>query len=77
MTMDERITKNPAKRKALMEGGIGTFVFTGSSLPQRSFYKIVSFVMAVAEEIVDHAARTQRPFIIGISDRGKFSRLDT
>lgn len=76
MTMDERITRNPAKRKALLDGHIGTFVFTGSSLPRRSFYKIVAFVMEVAEDIVEHAARTQRPFIMGISDRGKFIRLD-
>lgn len=76
MTMDERITRNPVKRKALLEGGIGTFVFTGSSLAQRSFYKIVAFVMTVAEEILESAARTRRPFIIGISDRAKFSRLD-
>lgn len=76
MTMDERITRNPAKRRALRDGGIGTFVFTGSSLPRRSFYKIVSFVMGVAEEIVEHAARTPRPFIIGISDRSKVTRLD-
>ena len=76
MTMDERITRNPVKRKALLDGHIGTFVFTGSSLAQRSFYKIVSFVMAVAEEILEHAAHTPRPFIIGISDRARFTRLD-
>ena len=76
MTLDERITRNPAKRKALLDGSIGTFVFTGSSLPRRSFYKIVAFVMTVAEEIIEHAARTGRPFIIGISDRAKFDRLD-
>lgn len=76
MTLDERITRNPAKRKALLEGGIGTFVFTGSSLARRSFYKIVAFVMEVAEEILLHADRTPRPFIVGISDRGKFNRLD-
>lgn len=76
MTMDERITRNPAKRSALRDGRIGTFVFTGSSLPRRSFYKIISFVMGVAEEIVDHAGRSQRPFIIGISDQGKFKSLD-
>ncbi|MGH6954080.1 MAG: hypothetical protein ACREGL_07860 [Alphaproteobacteria bacterium] len=76
MTLDERITRNPAKRQALLEGGIGTFVFTGSSLARRSFYKIVAFVMEVAEEILLHADRTPRPFIVGISDRGKFNRLD-
>jgi hypothetical protein len=76
MTLDERITRNPAKRRALMEGGMGTFVFTGSSLPRRSFYKITGFVMEAAEEILEHAARTRRPFIIGISDRRKFTRLD-
>lgn len=75
MTMDERITRNPAKRRALLDGRVGTVVFTGSSLPRRSFYKIVAFVMDVAEEIVEHAARTQPPFIIGISDRAKFSSL--
>lgn len=56
MTMDERITRNPAKRRALMDGRIGTFVFTGSSLPRRSFYRIVSFVMEVAEDILEQAA---------------------
>lgn len=76
VTMDERIARNPAKRKALKDGQIGTFVFTGSSLPRRTFYKIVAFVMGVAEEILEHAASTARPFIIGISDRGKFSPLD-
>ncbi|MFQ6045693.1 MAG: hypothetical protein ACE5PT_04940 [Gemmatimonadales bacterium] len=76
MTMDEHITRNPAKRRALMDGRIGTFVFTGSSLPRRSFYKIVSFVMGVAEDILEHATRTRPPFIIGISDRRKFRRLD-
>jgi hypothetical protein len=77
MTMDERITRNPAKRRALREGKIGTFVFAGSSLPRRSFYKIVSFVMGVAEEIVEQAGRTPRPFIIGISDQGKSKELNT
>ena len=76
VTMDERMTRNPAKRKALIEGHLGAFVFTGSSLPQRSFSKIAAFVLQVADEIVEHAARMRRPFIIGISDRGKFSRLD-
>jgi len=32
--------------------------------------------MAIAEEILERAVRTKRPFIIGISDRGKFDRLD-
>ena len=76
MTLDERITRNPAKRKALQEGGIGTFVFTGSSLARRSYYKITAFVMDVAEEILEHAGRHSPPFIIGISDRAKFTRLD-
>lgn len=75
MTLDERITRNPAKRRALLDGGIGTFVFTGSSLPRRSFYKITAFVMEIAEEILEHAGRTKRPFIVGISDRKKFTLL--
>jgi hypothetical protein len=75
VTMDERITRNPAKRRALIDGDIGTFVFTGSSLPRRSFYKIASFVMGVAEEILEHAAQTRRPFIIRISDKGRLTPL--
>ena len=75
ITLDEALTRNPAKRRALMEGGVGTFVFTGSSLARRSFFKIVAFVMDVAEELLEHAERTRRPFILGISDKKKFKVL--
>src|SRR3989449_7206343 len=71
----DALTRNPAKRRALMEGGVGTFVFTGSSLARRSFFKIVAFVMDVAEELLEHAERTRRPFILGISDKKKFKVL--
>jgi hypothetical protein len=75
VTLDQGITRNPAKREALLQGGVGTFVFTGSAIGTLGYYKIVAFVMSIAEEMFDSAQRTKRPFIYGISDRKKFDKL--
>jgi len=75
VTLDQGITRNPAKREALIQGRVGTFAFTGSAVGNLSYYKVVAFVMSIAEEMFDLAERTSRPFIFGISDRRKFKSL--
>ena len=70
------MSKRPAQREAILESGIGAFVFRGSGLPERSFRKIAAFVLDVSDEIIEKASKTTKPFIWGISDHKKFERLD-
>jgi predicted nuclease of predicted toxin-antitoxin system len=76
ITLDAKMSKRPAQRQAIIDARLGVFVFTGSSLAQRSFREIASFVLGVADSILDLARTTKRPFIWGISDRRVFGRLD-
>ncbi len=76
ITLDAKMSKHPAQRQAILDAGLGVFVFTGSSLAQRSFREIVAFVIGVTDTILDKAQTTKRPFIWGISDRRVFARLD-
>jgi len=76
VTLDAKMSKRPAQRQAILDAGLGVFVFTGSSLAQRSFREIVSFVLSVTDAILAKAQATKRPFIWGISDRRAFDRLD-
>lgn len=77
ITLDAKMARRPAQRRAILDAGLGVFVFTGTSLAQRSFREIASFVLSVADRILDKAGTTKRPFIWGISDRRVFDRLDT
>jgi hypothetical protein len=76
VTLDKKMTRNPAQRQAMLDAGLGVFVFTGSSLGQRPFRAIVSVVLGVTDDILRIAGTTPRPFIWGISDQRKFNRLD-
>ncbi len=76
ITLDTKMTKRPQQRAAMLGAGIGVFVFTGRSLPQRTFREIAATVLAVTDGIVRKASETDRPFIWGISDQRKFDRLD-
>lgn len=76
ITLDAKMARRPAQRRAILDAGLGVFVFTGTSLAQRSFREIASFVLGVADAILDKARTTKRPFIWGISDRKVFGRLD-
>ena len=72
VTLDQGISRNPAKRRALIAGGVGAFVFTGSAIGNLSFFKIAAFVLSIAEEMLDHASRTKRPFILAMSPEQRF-----
>lgn len=76
VTLDAKMSRRPAQRQAILDAGLGVFAFTGSSLPQRSFREIASFVLGVTDIILKKAQSTKRPFIWGISDRRVFERLD-
>jgi hypothetical protein len=74
VTQDVHMARRPDQRQALLDAGLGVFVFTGRA--QRSFRQIAVAVLSVADEMVRVARRTPRPFIWGIPDRGAFKRLD-
>jgi hypothetical protein len=76
LTIDFDAVYESVIKPAILDAGLGVFVFTGSSLAQRSFREIVAFVLGVTDAILDKARTTKRPFIWGISDRRVFDRLD-
>jgi len=76
VTLDAKMSRHPAQRRAILDAGLGVFVFTGRALPQQSFRQIAAFVLSVADEMLERAGFTDRPFIWGISDKRVFERLD-
>ncbi len=76
VTLDAKMSRRPAQRQAILDAGLGVFVFTGRALPQRSFRQIAAFVLSVADDMLERAGFTDRPFIWGISDKRGFERLD-
>jgi len=74
VTQDTRITKRPHERKALMDADLGAFFFTGRA--EKSVEQLLILILECLPEIERYASRTVRPFLIGISDQGKFKRLE-
>ena len=74
VTHDVRLSRQPAQRQALLESGIGVFVFTG--LAERTVREFAAFVLECAGAMAYQAAKTKAPFIWGISDHRRFTRLD-
>ena len=75
VTQDRHMSKNKVERAAILKSGVGVFVLTGSV--ERSLIQLGSFVLARIEEMMRMAESTRLPFIYGVTDRGKFKRLDT
>jgi predicted nuclease of predicted toxin-antitoxin system len=73
VTHDHRMKRNPHQRQALMQAGIGAFILTGRV--QRSKEEMMIFILECLPKITELAEATERPFIFGIPDRGKFERL--
>lgn len=74
VSQDQRITRHPVQRKALIDLKIGAFFFTGRA--ERSLTELAILILTCQYEMLEKANRTKRPFIYGISDRRKFERLD-
>ena len=70
---DKGVKRKPHERRAMMDAGIGAFIFTGRV--RRSPPQMMIFVLEHIDEMLDLAQRTKLPFIFGISDRGKFEVL--
>ncbi len=73
LTQDQRIRKRPHERKALLDAEIGAFILTGRAT--KSVDQTTIQLLGKLEELKKLAEKTKRPFIFGISDRGKIERL--
>ena len=73
VTQDKRIRSRPHERRALLNAGVGAFVFTGRA--EKSTDEQAILILKHLPRIKGLAAKTERPFIFGISDRGNFDRL--
>jgi len=70
---DKGIRRKPHERRAMQDAGIGAFIITGRS--HRSARQMMIFIMQHIEELLRLDENTTRPFVIGLSDRGKFEVL--
>ncbi|MGH7717676.1 MAG: DUF5615 family PIN-like protein [Steroidobacteraceae bacterium] len=74
VTQDVQMSRKPHQKLALLQAGLGVFVFTGRA--ERSLTQMMVMVLQNLERMTTAAERTSRPFIYGISDRGRIDRLD-
>lgn len=74
VTQDEKITRKPHERQAMVNAGIGAFIYTGKAV--KSNVEMMQLVLKSLSEMLKTAARTRRPFVFGITDQAKFRRLD-
>ena len=73
VTQDKRIRRKPHERKALMNTGVGAFIFTGRAQKSTDEFTIDLLSRLTAmKELSD----TPRPFVFGIPNRGKIRELD-
>lgn len=74
LTQDIKIKRHKHQREAMIQAGIGAFIFTGRA--EKSLEEMTIKILEHLDEIESLAGTTSRPFIFGISDRGKMERLD-
>jgi len=73
VTHDKRIPRNPPEAQALVQAGVGVFVFTHSKKLAR--WSWVELVVRRWSGIVGWAQHHDRPFVVGIPERGVLRRL--
>ena len=72
LTQDHKIMRRKHQREAMLQAGIGAFIFRGRT--QRSVDEQTIMVLQRYEEIEGLAGRTPRPFRYTIPDRGRIQR---
>ncbi len=74
LTQDIKIKRHKHQREAMIQAGIGAFIFTGRA--DKSLEEMTIKILQHLDEIESLISNTRRPFVFGISDRGKIERLD-
>lgn len=73
LTQDKKIRRRPQERMAMIQHGIGAYILMGQA--DKSPTEFALLVLKIMEELKADAARRPRPFVVGISDHGKFETL--
>lgn len=73
VTQDKMIRKRKHERLAMKQAGIGAFVYMGRA--DKSLTEMTRMLLRDVHNMRAHLAKTTSPFVIGISDKGKFERL--
>lgn len=73
ITQDKMIRKRKHERLAMGQAGIGVFVYMGRA--DKSLSEMTRMLLRDVDNMCAHLAKTTPPFVIGISDKGKFERL--
>lgn len=73
VSRDKRIARDPAKRQALTQAGVGAFFFTQKK--ELPLWGWVETVVRRWAEIKRWAESHQKPFVVGIPERGRLRTL--
>jgi len=73
VSRDKRIARDPAKIRALRGAGVGAFFFIQKREPR--LWGWVEVVVRRWAEIQQWAGSHQRPFVVGIPERGRLRSL--
>jgi hypothetical protein len=75
LTHDKKVRRRKAQRDAIMEHGVGCFIFTYKQDLKK--VEIAALILAVLEEIETKFEHTPRPFIYTINKTGGFKRIQS
>ena len=72
ITRDEYIRRRPGEKQAIIDHGVGCFIFTYRNSLKKA--EIVALVLQYIEEMERVFATTRRPFIYTVAMDGQFRR---
>lgn len=73
VTQDKMIRRRKHERLAMKQAGVGVFVYMGQA--DKSLSEMTRMLLRDMDSMRAQLAKTTTPFVIGISDKGKFERL--
>ena len=74
ITQDKRIRRRKHEVQAMLQEKVGAFIFMGQA--DKSLETMAMMILKHIGDMEKLARKTNRPFVFGISDRGKIERLD-
>jgi predicted nuclease of predicted toxin-antitoxin system len=74
LTHDKKVRRRQAEREAIMEHGVGCFIFNYKQDLKK--FEIAALILAVLEEIETKFKQTARPFIYTVNKTGGFKRIE-
>ena len=73
ITQDKKIRRKKHEIEAMLQEKVGAFIFMGQA--DKSLDTMMVMILKHIDEFERLARKTNRPFVFGISDRGKIERI--